>query len=708
MTKLLILRPSSAGNFILALLLTVFSARYSSAACNASFTYTVNQAQGKAYLTSTSTGNNLACHWWVNGTFLSGPTVSWAYPGQGYFPVRLTVFDTLDTTCYSTRYDTLFIPAASPCNANFTYAINYSQGKVYFNAPPTANTLLYTWIINGNQYHMPNVAWTYPGPGSYSVSLLVSAPDSSCIDYKSTSIIINGQGCNANFSFYTDSFPGGSQFWFIPQYTDTFASHFWSFGDGDSSFYPSPNHQFPGPGIYRVCHTVSNFFDSCYAMMCDSIVVTDSIGCNVNAQFYFYKDSTNKYHFVPQYPSAAGSLYYWNFGDGQTSNQVFPVHQYNSGGWYHLVCLTVLNPHDSMCADHYCDTVPYTPDSLCQADAGFTYQLQQVDSLGDYKIYHFTPDYLNTAAYNYYWQFEPVNASTQPTPSYLFNTVTATRWVCLTVTSKTNPACKDRHCDTLIIDSGCDANARFTYTRYSNVATAYQFYGQGGNQYVHLWTFGTGQIYTGASPVYTFPAPGVYQVCHMVRKTNDSTCFEQFCDSILIAPVICNAQFYDSSFAQGTEITLWPVSSDTMALYIWSFGDGDSAIGYYQSHTYAMPGTYNICLIVYSAFGSCKWCQQTTVQSSTGLNPSEAAAQSIISLYPNPVIDRLLVEISSRNTETIQIRVISITGQLELEQTALISAGGSKLEIDTRLLQQGMHFLELRTKETAVRSRFMK
>lgn len=614
-------------NGILVLLLTAFSALHSSASCNASFTYTVNHAQGKVYLTGTSTGNNLAYQWWVNGTFLSGPNVSWPFPGQGYYPIRLTVFDTFDSTCYSTRYDTLYVSASNPCNANFY--------------------------------------------------------------------------------FHKDSFPGGSLFWFIPQYTDTFASHLWTFGDGDSSFYPSPNHQFPGPGLYRVCHTVYNFFDSCYAKQCDTVVVTDSIKCNVDARFYFYKDSMNKYHFVPQHSQAPGNLYYWSFGDGQTSNQQYPVHQYNSQAWYHLVCLTVVNPLDSMCFDHFCDTVPIMPDSVCQADARFTYQLQQKDSLGNYKIYRFIPNYLNAAAYNYYWEFEPVNASTQPSPLYLFNTVTKTRWVCLTVTSKNNPACKDRYCDTLIIDSGCGANAKFTYARYSNVPTAFRFYSQGSSQYIHSWTFGTNQSYTESSPLYTFPSTGVYQVCHMVRKMNDSTCFDQFCDSVLITPAVCNAQFYDTSFMQGTEVMLWPVAIDSSATYIWSFGNGDSATGVHPFYTYRTAGTYNVCLIVYSASDTCKWCRQIIVGSATGLNSSETD-QSITSLYPNPVIDRLQVEIYSRTAETIQLQIIGITGQVEHKQATLVPAGSSKIEIDTRLLKQGIHFLELKTNETAVRSKFVK
>ena len=45
--------------------------------------------------------------------------------------------------------------------------------------------------------------------------------------------------------------------------------------------------------------------------------------------------------------------YVWDFGDGSTSTEVYPTHQYDGTGPYEL-CLTISNGN---CSDTFCDTV---------------------------------------------------------------------------------------------------------------------------------------------------------------------------------------------------------------------------------------------------------------------------------------------------------------------------------------------------------------
>ena len=44
--------------------------------------------------------------------------------------------------------------------------------------------------------------------------------------------------------------------------------------------------------------------------------------------------------------------------------------------------------------------------------------------------------------------------------------------------------------------------------------------------------------------------------------------------------------------------------SDNAATYAWAFGDGATASGAHVSHTYLLPGSYDVTLTVTNASGS--------------------------------------------------------------------------------------------------------
>lgn len=81
-------------------------------------------------------------------------------------------------------------------------------------------------------------------------------------------------------------------------------------------------------------------------------------GCG--ASYTWFPDTTGQYsitvvnHCTPT--PANGGTYLWDFGDGNTSPQAYPQHQYAGAGTYH-VCVTV---SFSGCSQTYCDSITVT------------------------------------------------------------------------------------------------------------------------------------------------------------------------------------------------------------------------------------------------------------------------------------------------------------------------------------------------------------
>lgn len=123
----------------------------------------------------------------------------------------------------------------------------------------------------------------------------------------------------------------------------------WDFGDGNTSTQQSPSHLFTTPGVYTVRLIA---FDTLVCNSSDTMEVTITVFDYAVADFswtpsiiYVGDDVT----FTNMSTNATG--YLWDFGDGNTSTDVHPVHSYSAAGTY-TVCLTATNAggcNDSIC-----------------------------------------------------------------------------------------------------------------------------------------------------------------------------------------------------------------------------------------------------------------------------------------------------------------------------------------------------------------------
>ncbi|MES2512801.1 MAG: PKD domain-containing protein [Bacteroidota bacterium] len=292
--------------------------------------------------------------WQSNGTF--------QFPANGSYTLSVNANDSL-TGCTATGVTAVTISnmSATSCSAAFT-AYTDSSCITHFMNGSVGNNLTFNWSINGSTFSSYNPTHSLPN-GNYPVILRVFSGGAFCDSvYHMVTVACGGgtttpTGCNASFTSYTDSNC-------VTHFVNTSTGSSYGIFNINGTTYTAtanPNVSLPN-GTYSAYLTTYNTFG-----VCDSVsqMVTVACGtgtttptCQVNAGFQIFADSVNAGNYFAYNTSTGngGLSYLWNFGDGTTSTQQYPFHQYAIPGQY-VVCVTVTNTIGGLsCTDTDCDS----------------------------------------------------------------------------------------------------------------------------------------------------------------------------------------------------------------------------------------------------------------------------------------------------------------------------------------------------------------
>ncbi len=221
---------------------------------------------------------------------------------------------------------------------------------------------------------VPSASHVFQNVGDYHVRLIVI--DSSACNITDTSYInIRARKDKAVLSFTSNKLPpcDSLKYQFVntstapPGKPFTAQSFQWNFGDG-SSVGPTGTqtytHSYTAVGTYNV---VLKLLDTSYCNYPDSAVKTIRISPNVKAQFNTPASGCYPYTAVFQNTSLAGQQFFWNFGDGTTSQEADPTHAYQIGTF--KVTLVVIDSSTCNIIDSTSKTIVVSP----KPKAGFTY-----------------------------------------------------------------------------------------------------------------------------------------------------------------------------------------------------------------------------------------------------------------------------------------------------------------------------------------------
>ena len=267
----------------------------------------------------------------------------------GYYNIRTKAKDMLGHE--SNWSENLTVKINVPPIANFTFSPSEPNDieEVIFtdtSIDEDGNIINWSWDFDdGSTSTEQNPTHQFGDDGIYSVCLTVEdddgATDTFCQD-----VSVSNVGPVANFTWSPEE-PTTVD---MIQFTDTsidpgkgLVGWSWDFDDGSTSTEQNPTHQFGDDGIYSVCLTVEDD-DGATDTFCQDVSVSN-VGPVANFTWSPLNPTTqDDVQFTDTSVDSDGFVesWSWDFGDGNTSNDMNPSHNYSSEGTYN-VSLTVID-----------------------------------------------------------------------------------------------------------------------------------------------------------------------------------------------------------------------------------------------------------------------------------------------------------------------------------------------------------------------------
>ncbi|MEP7107419.1 MAG: PKD domain-containing protein [Ferruginibacter sp.] len=330
-------------------------------------TFTDTLAKGKKYIWNFGDGSPEISQ--------TSNTIPHTYDLVGTYRVRLVSIDSSTCNIADTAYthvrvgNNIVKPDFKPAKIGGCQSLTFQFQNTTTAVLPKYTPTTFLWDYGDNstpqRAGFVTTSHTYAAPGTYIVKLLVD--DSTYCNYpaeilKTIRLAVNVQarfdtpdkGCVPYSANFTNTSLGGIDF-------------LWDFGDGTTSTDVNPTHLYGSTGTYTI-----------------KLTATDTTTCNrvdtYNFSITVYSIPTAGFSFSPNPAeqnkptsfnnfSSGAISYIWDFGDGQTSTETNPKHQYNATGTYNT-CLTAINV--AGCRDTFCLDVPALVLPLLDVPNAFT------------------------------------------------------------------------------------------------------------------------------------------------------------------------------------------------------------------------------------------------------------------------------------------------------------------------------------------------
>jgi len=500
------------------------------------------------------------------------PTV--VYNAAGTYTITLTVSNAAgNNSVTQTDYITVTtVPSAGYTSSSNGLTVDFNN--------TTTNANSYSWDFgDGGTSTDVNPSHTYADDGSYDVELTAT---NDCGSTTLTQTVVVVTVPSAGFSSSSNEGCAPLTVTFTNESSANAVDYLWDFPGGDptSSTDENPTVTYNAAGTYDVTLIVSNAAGSDTITMTDFVVATTVPDPS-------YTVATNVFVATFTNTTSGGSTYSWDFGDGGTSTDVNPVHEYAGDGTYTVV-LTATNA---------CGTMTYTNEVVITSlpQAGFT--VAQTVGCASFTVEFMDQSSTNTTSWE--WDFPGGNpsSSTDQNPTVVYDNV-GTYTVTLTAI---NSLGENTVVQTDYITVITTPTAGFTST--TNLLTA-NFTNTSDGATSYSWDFGDGDTSNDVNPSHTYGEDGTYEVT--LTATND-------CGSVTTTETIVVVSMPTAGFTANNNMGCVPFtveftnqSSANATGYEWDFPGGSPASSSDEnpSVTYNSPGVYDVTLIVSNAAGN--------------------------------------------------------------------------------------------------------
>jgi PKD repeat protein len=285
----------------------------------------------------------------------------------------------------------------------------------------------------------------------------------------------------------------------------------WDFGDGGGSSLQNPNYDYTTAGNFSVSLIVSDI-NGCQSLLTelDLIDVYNVPTANFIADIPFSCNSNELVSFTNN--TLGSATYIWDFGDGNTSTQPNPIHNYATGLYSVILTATVGSCTDTLVLTNYIEVG-------AQLNSDFT---SDVSSGCENLLVNFTDITSNTPD-SWLWDFGDGTTSSLQNPSH--NYLNGGVYDVTLTTSKGGQCLNSQtFLGAIEVYSKPDIQLTADTTYGCSVPFAVEFTDQTINAISWDWDFGNGITSTLANPFTLYNMYGSYDVS--LKVTNNKGCIK--------------------------------------------------------------------------------------------------------------------------------------------------------------------------------------
>ena len=353
---------------------------------------------------------------------------------------------------------------------------------------------------------------------------------------------------------------------------------------------------------------------------------------------------------------------------------------------------------------------------------------------------NFSPEVSNTPdsfyVINHWWSFGDGSSSQSSFPSHTYAQCGTYTIYHITRTYDSNRVniCGDTVTQTITIscNTPCGVQAYFqaspdsmqsNFIEFTNSSTVSS---PNTGTVTSVWNFGDGVTATSTglgNQAHTYSTSGTYTVCLMLYASQTPgtvSCSDSFCQTIqVVVPSPCNVQASFSSVIANNQANSYEFINTSSApdsgslSSIWNFGDGSpvvTAAGLEnQSHEYALPGVYQVCLLTtYGQTPGTVDCRDTACQQISVNASIDSTTTTPLISFPNPAQSNVSVNVALNQSSSIYASIYNAQSRLVSQLTQAGNAGNNVLSFNISNLPAGLYTIRIYCGNQVFVSRFQK
>lgn len=491
-------------------------------------------------------------------------------------------------------------PTPPTVNFDFSPVTGLAPLKVQFSDMSTGEYETATWDFgDGTNSTEPDPVHIYEKPGEFLVTLTINNPESEDTFSFSRTIQVTSPPEPPVADFTVSSTKGTVPLAIVC--TDNskgeISDWIWDFGDGKVIRGKNPTHTYVLPGQYPITLTVKGPGGK-DEIRKNSIITVLQSPPGPEALF----DADPVHGIVPLSVSfqdkSTGTVtgWSWDFGDGITSSEQNPVHEYINPGVYDVTLTMTGTDGKSVLLKESYITVEKAPKPV---KAGFSAS----PTSGDAALTVAFSDKTTGDADAWNWSFGDGGMSDKQNPNHTY-----TKPGIYTVRLESSgPGGRDiiEKADKItVLATQISPEVRITAEPANGTAPLTVSFNQlnTGEGLRSTWTFGEGNSSNEKSPVHTYTMPGLYNVTLTLQDAQGQTRTITKNEFVNVTrPVIPPVAGFTCNETEGNApftIKFTDQSSGEVDQWAWSFGDGISANSQSPVHTYNASGSYKVTLNV--------------------------------------------------------------------------------------------------------------